>query len=119
MTGAGCAGIITCELECSTSGVQSVKPLSQRRPANGSLPGSSLGMLLADFLLGDATELMQTNNEFRGHQCYPIVSPYFEDQWKATRRLTLTLGIRYAYSPNTYWVGSGRWFILQFRPFPL
>jgi Carboxypeptidase regulatory-like domain len=68
--------------------------------------GAFTGNAMADFLLGDGTQLMQVNNEFRSHQRYPIVSPYFQDQWKVTSKLTLTLGLRYTYSPNVKFIGS-------------
>lgn len=61
--------------------------------------GQFTGNPMADFLLGDAANFTQSNTEIRSVQHYPIVSPYFQDQWKANRRLTLTLGIRYAWSP--------------------
>ena len=66
--------------------------------------GQFTGNAMADFLLGDAAELMQTNNAFRGHQWHPITSPYVEDQWKATRRLSITAGLRYTYAPTPGWV---------------
>jgi hypothetical protein len=68
--------------------------------------GQFTGNALADYLLGDAAQLSQVNNEFRGYQHYPIVSPYLEDQWKVNRKLSLTLGMRYAYSPNASWEAS-------------
>jgi len=61
--------------------------------------GQFTGNPMADFLLGDAASFNQTNTEIRSVQHYPIVSPYFQDQWKANRRLTITLGLRYAWSP--------------------
>jgi Carboxypeptidase regulatory-like domain len=61
--------------------------------------GQFTGNPIADFLLGDAQNFSQQNTEIRAVQHYPIFSPYFQDQWKALRRLTLTLGIRYAWSP--------------------
>lgn len=61
--------------------------------------GAFTGNAMADFLLGDAQNFTQQNTEIRSVQHYPILSPYFQDQWKANRRLTLTLGIRYAWSP--------------------
>ena len=61
--------------------------------------GQFTGNPMADFLLGDAESFTQQNTEIRSVQHYPIVSPYFEDRWKANRRLTLTIGLRYAWSP--------------------
>ena len=78
--------------------------------------GALSGNALADYLLGDAQQLQQTNNEFRAHLTYPIASPYFEDQWKVTRRLSLTLGIRYAYSPNPSFGSAGAGVYSNFVP---
>jgi len=61
--------------------------------------GQFTGNPMADFLLGQAANFNQQNTEVRSIQHYPIFSPYFQDQWKATHRLTLTLGIRYNWSP--------------------
>jgi hypothetical protein len=61
--------------------------------------GQFTGNPMADFLLGDAASFTQNSTEIRSVQHYPIVSPYFQDQWKFNRRLTLTLGIRYLWSP--------------------
>ena len=30
---------------------------------------------------------------------YKMVSPYFEDHWKATRRLTISAGLRFLFNP--------------------
>jgi hypothetical protein len=78
--------------------------------------GAFTGNAMADFLLGDATALMQVNNEFRAHQTYPIVSPYFQDQWKVTPKLTLTLGLRYTYSPNVKFTGPQASLYSNFLP---
>ena len=61
--------------------------------------GQFTGYPMADFLLGDAASFSQNSTEIRSVQHYPIVSPYLQDQWKFNRRLTLTLGIRYLWSP--------------------
>src|SRR5215469_4812358 len=61
--------------------------------------GVFTGNAMADFLLGDAQNFTQQNTEVRSVQHYPIFSPYFQDQWKANRRLTLTAGLRYNWSP--------------------
>lgn len=61
--------------------------------------GTATGNAIADFLLGDAATLSQTNTETRPTNRYPIVSPYVEDTWKVTPRLTLSGGIRYLWMP--------------------
>jgi hypothetical protein len=57
---------------------------------------------MADFLLGDAQQLTQASTEGRPYVHYPIFSPYFQDTWKTTRRLTFTLGLRFNYLPATH-----------------
>jgi len=61
--------------------------------------GQFTGNPIADFLIGDAAQFSQNSTEIRSVQHYPIFSPYFQDQWKFNRRLTLTLGLRYLWSP--------------------
>ena len=69
--------------------------------SNGSFSfnGSFTGNPVADFLLGDVANFSQSAGAFRKYMQYPLVSPYIEDQWKMTRRLTLTAGLRYMYVP--------------------
>ena len=61
--------------------------------------GQFTGNPMADFLIGDSSQFDQNSTEVRSVQHYPIFSPYFQDQWKVNRRLTLTLGLRYLWSP--------------------
>ena len=49
---------------------------------------------LADFLLGDASEFSQGGGEFK-HQSGGIYSLYVQDNWRAARRLTLQMGLRW------------------------
>lgn len=64
-----------------------------------SFTGQFTGNALADFLIGDAASFSQTSSEPRFYAHYRIVSPYFQDSWRARRRLTLTAGIRVSYMP--------------------
>ncbi len=64
-----------------------------------SFTGQFTGSPIADFLLGDSATFGQSNNQFRKYIHYPIGTPYFEDHWKATRRLTLSAGLRFLYEP--------------------
>jgi hypothetical protein len=72
--------------------------------ANGlwNFSGYATGNALADFLLGDAATLAQANNRPRFFLHYVIYSPYIEDSWHATQRLTVTAGLRYQYMPNLH-----------------
>ncbi|HEY6293794.1 MAG TPA: carboxypeptidase regulatory-like domain-containing protein [Terriglobia bacterium] len=64
--------------------------------------GQFTGDPIADYLLGDAQNFTQTSTETRPYVHYPIDSPYVQDRWKATKRLTLTAGLRLEYLPATH-----------------
>lgn len=56
----------------------------------------------ADYLLGLDTAFNQSNHVPRHYDHWRQFEPYIQDDWKATRRLTLNLGLRYVYgSPET------------------
>ncbi len=61
--------------------------------------GQFTGDPIADYLLGDAASFTQTTNEPRYYLHYPLFSPYVQDRWKITPRLTLTAGLRLAFEP--------------------
>lgn len=71
--------------------------------ANGawSFSGQFTGNGIADYLIGDAASFTQASSEPRFYAHHHTVSPYFQDQWKATRRLTITAGVRWINMPNT------------------
>ena len=62
--------------------------------------GSFTGDPIADYLLGDASTFYQQSTEPRPYVHYVIASPYVQDRWKATRRLTVTAGLRVEYLPE-------------------
>ena len=67
----------------------------------GPSTGVGSGFDLADFLLGlpdDFLEYGKAPSNIRSQQ----YAGYGQDTWKATRRLTLTLGLRYEYSQPKY-----------------
>lgn len=64
--------------------------------------GQFTGNAMADFLLGDSSSFQQASTEGRPYVHYPIFSPYAQDRWKATRRLTITIGLRFNYLPATH-----------------
>ena len=66
---------------------------------NFSFSGQTTGNPMADYLLGYASSFGQGNTAYRRYMHYPIISPYIQDQWKATHRLTLTAGLRWFFMP--------------------
>jgi hypothetical protein len=52
---------------------------------------------VADYLLGLDSDFTQANTEPRGWFHYRQFEAYIQDDWKATKRLTLNLGLRQAY----------------------
>ncbi len=62
--------------------------------------GVFTGSPIADFLLGDSATFFQQSTEQRPYSSYRIVSPYVQDRWKATRRLTMTAGLRINHMPQ-------------------
>lgn len=72
-------------------------------PTNGtwSFNGQFTGNSVADYLIGDGVSFTQATSQPRFYAHSYMLSPYFQDQWKATRRLTLTVGVRWIDMPNT------------------
>lgn len=72
--------------------------------AAGSFPGlltfdpntnpNSTGNPFADLLLGEIASFGQQNHLIKYYNRYKILEPYFQDDWHATKRLTLNLGLR-------------------------
>ncbi len=62
---------------------------------NGSL--NSTGNAYADLLLGNIGNFTQQELQLKMHNYYHIYEPYFQDDWHATKRLTLNLGLRMSF----------------------
>ena len=65
---------------------------------NGSYTGSDM----ADFLLGYAQQYDEAAVKSSGHWNNVSYAAYFQDNWRATHRLTLNLGLRWDGVPHTY-----------------
>jgi hypothetical protein len=64
------------------------------------------GLAFANMLLGNYTTATQGNGKFFGAFRFYGLEFYGQDSWKATRRLTLEYGARYAYLGPTYTTGD-------------
>ncbi|HEX4156583.1 MAG TPA: carboxypeptidase regulatory-like domain-containing protein [Acidobacteriaceae bacterium] len=56
----------------------------------------------ANFLLGFASSYKQLQTQRTGHYINNTYSFYAQDDWRATQRLTLNLGVRYDAMPHVY-----------------
>jgi hypothetical protein len=56
--------------------------------------GVSTGNPFSDLLLGRISSFGQQDTFLKYYNRYKIVEPYFQDDWRATSRLTLNLGLR-------------------------
>jgi len=73
--------------EDNTANVQGVLSFSTSSPI-------STGNSFADMLMGNVAQYSQTDLESKYYNRYKIVEPYFQDDWRVTKRLTLNLGVR-------------------------
>ncbi|MCZ2078006.1 MAG: TonB-dependent receptor [Bryobacteraceae bacterium] len=74
-------------LRISTSGAYTGGPNAKAAAAN-------TGSGLADLLLGAAAVSYQINPHWKNN--HPYYGAYFQDEWRVTSRLTLTMGLRYS-----------------------
>lgn len=61
---------------------------------NPNSDGASTGNPFADLLLGEVASFGQQNQLIKYYNRYKILEPYFQDDWHATKKLTLNLGLR-------------------------
>ena len=63
--------------------------------SNTSIPGGgSTGNAFADLLTGRVSEFSQVNLQAKYYNRYRLLEPYFQDDWRVTKNLTLNLGVR-------------------------
>lgn len=72
------------------------------KAANCDTTTTNCGFDYLDFILGDAQNYSESG--YKGHGFWNAISPdaYFQDNWRATHRLTLNLGLRWDGIPHTY-----------------
>lgn len=61
--------------------------------------GYATGGTMTDYLLGLANSFSQGSSGMRTYAHYKMASPYVEETWKISRRLTISGGLRYSYMP--------------------
>ncbi len=66
---------------------------------DASFNGTFTGTPIADYLLGDAATFAQGSGGIRKYIHYPIYTPYVQERWNVTRRLTFSAGVRLLYMP--------------------
>ncbi|MGO9086664.1 MAG: carboxypeptidase regulatory-like domain-containing protein [Terriglobales bacterium] len=57
-------------------------------------PFSSTGNGFADLLLGYINSFAQPNQNLKYYERYKVLEPFVQDDWRATKKLTLNLGVR-------------------------
>ena len=55
------------------------------------------GNAFADMLMGNIGNYNQSNQQVIFYDRYKILEPYFQDDWRITKRLTLNLGLRWSF----------------------
>jgi hypothetical protein len=71
------------------------------RPGTATFSGNVSGLAMSDFLLGNLGTWIQGSGEYKYFRAtYPSI--YVQDDWKATSRLTLNLGVRW--EPTGPWI---------------
>jgi Carboxypeptidase regulatory-like domain/TonB-dependent Receptor Plug Domain len=72
------------------------------QPSPNSGAYSSTGNGFADLLTGYINTFAQPNRNLKYYNRYKVLEPFFQDDWHATKRLTLNLGLRVSLYGNYY-----------------
>lgn len=80
---------------------------------NFTFNGYATGNSMSDYLLGLASAFQQNGSGARTIAHYKILSPYVEETWRISRRLTLSGGVRYSFMP---WPNEQQGIIDDFNP---
>jgi hypothetical protein len=81
---------------------QKVQDWSQNTEGGFAFTGLYTGNDFADYLLGYATNYEESAVQGTGHWNSVSLASYFQDNWRATNRLTLNLGLRWDGIPHAY-----------------
>ena len=76
--------------EENTTNVQGILTFDPSSP-------KSTGNSFADLLLGNVANYSQGNQLLKYYNRYKIFEPYFQDDWRVTKKLTLNLGLRVSF----------------------
>src|SRR5262249_17895382 len=76
--------------EQNTANVQGILTFDPSSP-------TSTGNAFADLLEGNIASYQQWNQLSKYYNRYKIFEPYFQDDWRVTKKLTLNLGLRLSF----------------------
>jgi hypothetical protein len=102
------AGFMWYHLNSDTTSYSNTIAYTQNATAQGATAGPS-GYGPASFLLGIPDNISAYAGNLSENMTNSWTALYFQDQWKATKRLTVTAGLRYDYAapPNPHKTFSG------------
>ncbi len=83
-----------------------VQDLNVRTQGSYTFNGTYTGNDFADFLLGYSNSYTEAGVQDAGHWNHKSFALYAQDNWRASKRLTLNLGLRWEGLPHTYEVNN-------------